>query len=131
MTSPKMKLGSAVKDDLGVLHGRISGLGIGSIDFISEQATAADGGIYYRLIANPLREPYEVGVAFPKEKDGMHYYAVSIDSPVLPTPINAALFPEKKNTNAYHFIWNRKDVRLEATFTTSPPRRYMGASATP
>jgi len=50
----------------------------------------------------------------------MIYHSVSIDSPVLPAPISAALFPDKES-NTFNLVWNRqdgeKDLRAEATVT--------------
>ncbi len=109
MANNKVKLGKAVKDETGVIHGRISGLGMGSVDFITEEATSLDGKPYLKLIADPTGDAYEVGAAFPKTKDGMAYYSVSLESPILSAPINAALFPDKNNANAFNLVWNRPE----------------------
>lgn len=106
----KVKLGSFVIDEHGVLHGNICGLGMGTTSVISEEALSKEGRRYLKLIADPLRDGYEVGAAFPKQKDGMDYYSVSIDSPILPAPINAALFPDRENELGFNLVWNRPEV---------------------
>jgi len=117
MAGTKVKLGKAVKDEGGVLHGRISGLGIGSVDFITEEATSLDGTQYLKMKADPTGDNYEIGALFPKEKDGMKYYSASLESPLLPAPINAALFPDKNNENSFNLVWNRQEPKAAAEVT--------------
>lgn len=135
MATPKVKLGKFFQDEHGALHGTISGLGIGSTTVISQQATDREGHSYLKLIADPLGAAYEVGAAFPKEKDGMSYYSVNLESPLLPAPLNAALFHDNENVTILNLVWSRPDIQrgAEAQFHTSPPqqRRMMGAGATP
>ena len=113
-----IKIGSFTADKKGVMHGRVYGLGIGSTPVMFEPQTSKDGKQYFRLIADPAKEAYEIGAAFPKDKDGMAYHSVSIESPVLPAPINAALFLDKES-GAYNLVWNRqeedKELKAEAT----------------
>ncbi|MDX2028241.1 MAG: DUF736 domain-containing protein [Alphaproteobacteria bacterium] len=113
-----VKIGTFVADKKGVMHGRIYGLGLGVTPVMFEPQTSKDGKSYFRLVANHADESYEIGAAFPKTKDGMTYHSVSIESPVLPAPINAALFLDKES-GAFNLVWNRqdnaKDLRAEAT----------------
>ena len=102
-----LNLGIFVQDETGTLHGRFSGLGLGSISIISEKVTSLEGKPYLRLIADPLGAAYEVGVAFPKEKDGMKYYSALLDSPIFQAPLNVALFPDKEVPNLFQLVWNR------------------------
>jgi len=60
-------------------------------------------------IANPAtKEAFEFGAAFPRGKNGMNCHSVSIDFPILPAPINAALFQDR-GKRAYKLVWNRQD----------------------
>jgi uncharacterized protein (DUF736 family) len=113
-----VKIGSFIQDKKGIIHGKMYGYGLGVISVLFEPQTSKDGKSYFRLIADPAKDAYEIGAAFPREKDGMNYHSVSIDSPVLPAPINAALFPDKE-TGTLNLVWNRqdeaKDLKAEAT----------------
>ncbi|MGE3622344.1 MAG: DUF736 domain-containing protein [Bdellovibrionales bacterium] len=113
-----IKIGAFTADKQGVLQGKIYGLGLGVTPVLFEPQTSKDGKSYFRLIADPTKTGYEVGAAFPREKDGMVYHSVSIDSPVLPAPINAALFPDRES-GGFNLVWNRqdenKDLKAEAT----------------
>lgn len=134
MSSPKIKLGKFIQDELGVLYGTINGLGVGSVNVASQQATDREGHSYLKLIADPLGEAYEVGAAFPKEKDGMSYYSVSLDSPLLQAPLNAALFHNNESETSYDLVWSRPEIpkaSLENQLGNNLPqqRRMMGAMA--
>jgi len=109
MANPKMRLGKFIQEENGTLHGRINGLGIRSVDVLSEAASSQEGRPYLRLIADPLGDAYDVGAAFPKEKDGMHYYSVNLDSPLLPSPISAALFPDRCEEHGFNLVWSRQE----------------------
>ena len=100
----QVKLGKAYRDEFGALHGRINGIGIGSTDFLTEHATAQNGRQYFKLIADPLGHPYDIGAAFRKQKDGLSYYSVSLESPLLQAPIHAALFPDPHNEDSYNLV---------------------------
>jgi uncharacterized protein (DUF736 family) len=102
-----VNLGVFVQDETGTLHGRFSALGAGSTSIISETATSVEGKPYLKLIADPLGAAYEVGVAFPKEKNGMNYYSAVLDSPIFEAPLNVALFPDKEVPNLFQLVWNR------------------------
>ena len=102
-----VNLGLFVQDEPGTLHGRFSALGAGSTSIISETATSVEGKPYLKLIADPLGAAYEVGVAFPKAKNGMNYYSAVLDSPIFEAPLNVALFPDKEVPNLFQLVWNR------------------------
>lgn len=128
-----MKIGVFALDKKGIMQGKIFGLGLVTTPVIFEPQTSRDGKDYSRLIADPAKEAYEIGVAFPKEKDGMVYHSVIIESPVLPTPINAALFPDKDNESKFNLVWNRPEpqgLKAEATVSVnghSQSRRVTGS----
>lgn len=113
-----IKIGTFSADKKGVMHGKIYGLGLGVTPVMFEPQTSKDGKSYFRLIADPAKEAYEIGAAFPRDKDGMVYHSVSIESPALPAPINAALFHDKES-GTLNLVWNRqdeaKDLKAEAT----------------
>jgi uncharacterized protein (DUF736 family) len=123
-----MKIGTFHRDQSGAIIGTIYGLGLGAVPVSFDQEISRDNRKYFRLTAEPGDAPYEIGVAFPKEKNGKTYYSVSIESPFLPMPINAALFPDRENKGNYSLIWNRQEPRSlksEASVTDS------GSFATP
>ncbi len=123
-----VKIGSFNVDKDGFLLGRIYGLGMGSTPVLFEPMTSRDGKSYFRLIADPAKEGYEIGAAFPKDKDGMLWHTVSIDSPVLPAPINAALFPDREGVG-YNLVWNRQDGNdLKADATPQPQHQAQSQS---
>ena len=111
-----IKIGTFAADKKGVMHGKIYGLGLGIIPVTFEPQTSKEGKSYLRLFAD---EGYEIGAAFPREANGLNYHSVSLDSPMLPAPVNAALFPDKENIGTFNLVWNRqdeqKDLKAEAT----------------
>jgi uncharacterized protein (DUF736 family) len=124
-----MKIGTFIADKDGILHGKVYGLGIGVTSVMFEPQTSSGGKEYYRLIADPVREAYEIGVAFPKEKGGKTYLSVSFDSPVLAAPVNAALFPDKEGT--YNLVWNRRELqspKADANVNSKPQQARGFAS---
>lgn len=128
-----MKIGTFAVDNQGVLQGRIYGLGLGAVHVVFDPQTSKDNKEYFRLIADPAKEAYEIGVAFPKEKGEMVYHSVSIESPVLAAPINAALFPDKDHEGSYNLVWNRPEpqgLKAEATVSVGgkPPQARRFAS---
>lgn len=106
-----MKIGTFVQSPEGELLGRIHGLGFVTVAVTGEPQTSRDGKDYFRLIADPARDAYEIGVAFAKQKDGRTYYSVNIDSPMFPQPVNAALFQDKGNPGVFNLIWNRPETQ--------------------
>jgi uncharacterized protein (DUF736 family) len=125
----KKKLGSFAVDSSGALNGRILGLGLGSTSIVSQEALSQDGRRYLKLIADPLHMGCEIGAAFPKQKEGKHYYSVHIDLPILPVPINAALFPDDDNKGHFNLVWNRRDEpkpAAEATVTATSTSQAQG-----
>ena len=134
-----VKLGKFAQSQTGDLQGIISGLGIGSTEVFAVAATSQEGKPYLKLIADPHGVAYEVGAAFSKQKDGMIYYSVNLESPLFPAPLSAALFPDRDNGNMFNLIWNRPDapkpsadvtatVNVNTTATRQPQgRRFTGA----
>jgi hypothetical protein len=102
--SRTIKLGRFVRDELGTLHGRFSGLGIGSTALISEPVSDSE---HLNLVADPLGVAYQVGVLMPKEKDGKQYYAAVLDSPIFPTPLNVLILPDKEMPDVFNIVWHR------------------------
>ena len=103
-----VKIGTFSLNQQGLLEGHIYGLGLGSTPVAFAPQTSQNGNSYYRLIADPKGNAYEIGVAFPKEKNGNIYHSISIDSPVLQTPINATLFADR-NTGDHNLFWSRME----------------------
>jgi uncharacterized protein (DUF736 family) len=130
-----MKLGSFLQDSSGDMHGRIHGLGLGVTSVIFEPQTSKEGMPYFRVIANPVGEAYDIGAAFEKEKDGLKYYSVCLDSPALAGPVNAVLFPDRGNSGAYNLFWERPDMqkpKLELIADgRQSGRKFVGAAAAP
>lgn len=123
-----MKIGLFIQSPDGSLIGRIHGLGFKTVAVAAEPQTSRDGKSYFRLIADPAKDVYEIGLAFPKEKDGKTYYSVSIDSPMFPQPINATLFPDRES-GGYNLVWNRQDrndLKAEANATPQPQSQSRG-----
>ena len=121
------KIGSFTQDENGNLEGKIHGLGLGVIPVMFERMETKDGKEYFRGIANPKTDPYEIGAAFPREgKNNAFYYSVSMDSLLFPTPVNAALFSDKNNRDIFNLVWNRPDSeqapRAEATVNVNYPQ---------
>jgi len=118
-----MKIGTFIQSPDGHLLGRIHGLGLVTTPVSFEPQTSKDGKSYYRLIADPTKDVYEIGVAFPKEKYGKTYYTVSIDSPMFPAPVNATLLPDRDG-GAYDLVWTRqeegRDLRINARSQYQP-----------
>lgn len=104
-----MKIGTFVQNNDGSLLGRIHGLGFVTVAVAGEPQSSRGGKDYFRLIADPAKDVYEIGFAFAKQKDGKTYYSVSIDSPMFPQPVNAALFQDKGNPGVFNLIWNRPE----------------------
>ena len=118
-----IKIGTFTSNQLGILEGHIYGLGLGSTPVVFAPQTSQSGNSYYRLIADPKGSAYEIGVAFPKEKNGQIYHSISIDSPVLQKPINATLFTDR-STGEHNLLWSRfDDDAPKAEINTQSPAR--------
>jgi uncharacterized protein (DUF736 family) len=127
-----MKLGDFMVDNEGTLHGQIHGLGLTSTQVISDCVVSHSGRHYLKLIADPMGDAFEIGVAFLKEKDGMFYYSVSLDSPVFPAPIHAALFHDKEDNIKLNLVWNRMEEKYYSPDVGPEGRQrrhYVGAEA--
>ncbi len=128
-----MKIGTFIQDRNGIMHGKIHGLGFGVISVMFEAQTSREGKPYFRIIADPARNAYEVGAAFEKQKDGMTYHSVCLESPAFMQPLNAALFPDR-DTGNFNLVWDRplQASKLEARADgAQPSRKYLGANASP
>ncbi len=112
-----LRIGTFNLNQQGILEGRVYGLGLGSTPVAFVPQTSQSGNSYYRLMADPKGNAYEIGVAFPKEKNGLVYHSVSIDSPVLRSPINANLFADR-NSGEQHLVWSRME-----DISNQPPAR--------
>jgi uncharacterized protein (DUF736 family) len=118
-----VKIGTFTPNQQGILQGHIYGFGLGSTPVVFAPQTSQSGNSYYRLMADPAGKAYEIGVAFPKEKNGNIYHSISIDSPVLQAPINATLFHDKK-TGDHNLFWSRmEDAAPKAEPNNQPPAR--------
>jgi len=134
-----MKIGIFQQDEDGSLQGKIHGFGLGVISVMfAPEKSKKDGKPYYKVMADPLGDTYEIGAAFPKVKDGMTYHSVSIESPALATPLNAALFSDKDNKGTFNLVWNRPEqqgLKAEATVSVNgkpqQTRRFSGQRAMP
>ena len=113
MTAPNMKSGKFFHDREGTIHGRICGLGMVKETVVSQPALDREGRNYLKLIGDPLGEAYELGAAFPKEKDGKRYYSVIIDSPLFPAPLHAALFYDHDSETTLNLVWNRSGTQRQ------------------
>ncbi len=132
--TPKLILGKFMQDGSGTLHGKIGGLGLVPTSVVSESATSQGGKSYLKLFGDPLGSCFEIGAAFPKEKDGVTYYSVNLESPIFPAPINGILYPDKHETNTLNLLWSRpeqpKTSIEQITEASRQVKRNVGASAT-
>ena len=113
-----MRIGTFTQDANGVVTGKIRVLGIGVIPLALEQETSKkDGKPYFRIIADPQGDAYEIGAAFEKNKDGMIYHSVSIDSPVFPAALNAALFADREREGVFNLVWDRPEKKPAHTLS--------------
>ena len=134
MPTQRITLGKFWNGEDGSPHGTIGALGLNSTYIIGQRAQNKEGQPYFKLIGDPLGAAYEVGVAFPKEKDGMSYYSVVLESPLLPMPINAALFQDANEVNSFNLVWNRPEnfrPALDNNPTAVHHRRYVSPTAAP
>src|ERR1700690_2430357 len=107
-----MRIGTFTQGEDGTVTGKIRVLGIGVIPLVLEQETSKkDGRPYFRIIADPSGDAYEIGAAFEKHKDGMVYHSVSIDSPVFPAALNAALFADREREGVFNLVWDRPEKK--------------------
>src|SRR5271169_5092698 len=95
-----IRLGQFVRDESGTLHGRFSGLGIGSTALISEVSDSE----HLNLVADPFGAAYQVGVLLPKEKDGKQYYVAVLDSPIFPAPLDVLIVPDEETPDVFNIV---------------------------
>jgi len=129
-----MNVGTFRQDQYGTLHGQIRGLGIGVISAILEPQINEKGETtFYKIIANPVGDSYEIGKAWQRMgQDGL-YYSIALDSPVFPAPINLGLFQDNENPDIFNLVFKRQKFVVatpEANATQPTNRRFMGAQAT-
>ena len=115
-----LKIGSFQASETGDIYGTVHGLGMGATPVVFATQFGKDGRIYYRLIAETETAAFEIGVAFPKDKNGLLWYAVTIDSPMFPAPISAALFGDRDKKN-YNLVWSREDQSSPKVGNNSEP----------
>ena len=120
-----VKIGTFTLNQQGILQGHIYGLGLGTTPVVFVPQTSQSGNSYYRLMADPSGNAYEIGVAFPKEKNGTIYHSISIDSPVLQAPINATLFSDKR-TGDHNLLWSRMEDAFPKVDSVNPPPARFG-----
>ncbi len=125
-----IKIGTFTLNQQGILEGHVYGLGLGSTPVAFTPQTSHSGNSYYRLMANPSANAYEIGVAFPKEKNEHVSHSISIDSPMLQTPINATLFADR-NTGEHNLFWSRIEGIPKADANNQPPVRPASPSPMP
>jgi len=133
MATQKMTLGKFFTDGDGIFHGTVSGLGMLTTPVISQETNDREGKRYLKLIGDPLGAAYEIGAAFPKEKEGKLYYSVTLDSPFLASPIKAALFQDYEKETVFNLVWNREATLPQATPVAGQQqqRRYPSPGSTP
>ena len=131
-----MKLGKFTRDSIGDMHGRIFGLGLPAIPVLFEpQTSKKNGAPYFRIIANPVSEAYEIGAAFERQKDGVTYYTVSLDSPAFVDTVNAVLFPDREMPGQFNLFWERPEQyfksKPEVLTDATPGLKLSGAVTAP
>ena len=59
----------------------------------------------------------EAGAAWKKtsKEGGKPFNSVRLDSPVLSTPFNAAMFPGRDQSGTYVLVWDRREPEAETT----------------
>jgi|GEM_PF-1093249 uncharacterized protein (DUF736 family) len=133
-----MKIGTLIQDHHGFVTGEIRVLGVGVVPIaLAREISRKDGKPYFKIIADPDGIPYEIGAAFSKQKDGMIYHSVSIDSPVFPAPVNGALFEDMDHEGRFNLVWDRPEkskLGAHADVNGEAPehghrRRFVGANS--
>ncbi|MFY9287900.1 MAG: DUF736 family protein [Alphaproteobacteria bacterium] len=110
----------SINDD-GTHEGKINALGLGSVIVASKPAVSKEEKAYFRLYSKAENgEEYEIGSMWPRVKDGLNYFSVSLDSPFFPEPINAALFYDKHNPKLLNMVWQRQKPKAEAAPVQTP-----------
>jgi uncharacterized protein (DUF736 family) len=129
-----MKLGKFSVDGTGNLSGTIYGLGLQPTTIALKPEVSKKNEQYFKLIADPSGEAYEIGSAHPKvTKDNKSYLSLHLDSPTFPATVHAALFADK-GTGFYNLVWDRPEPsngpRAEVKpFTFLTPQQLMQQGA--
>lgn len=94
------------------LRGVMSVVGLQPTPLLLETCTSKKGEEYYKVYADPEGANCDIGAAFKKKKDNNEYLSITLDSPVFPTPIYGAIFPDMEG-GGFKMVWDRpknKDV---------------------
>lgn len=132
-----MILGQFILDPDGLYHGTINAYGLPDTPIMLVPKESRDGNPYFEIVGDPMNKAFNCGVAFPKKKGNLDYIAVSLDSPIFPAPVHAALFHDKLTQDTFNLVWDRQDPKQTPTPENKPShgqyqqRRSMGASAAP
>jgi uncharacterized protein (DUF736 family) len=110
-----MRLGQFVQDKEGNFHGTLKSYGLPETSVILTPQTSQQGKPYYEITADPVKGAFDGGAAFPKQKGEMEYLSVTLDSPLFPAPVNAALFQDKTNHEIYNLVWDRPEPKPALT----------------
>jgi uncharacterized protein (DUF736 family) len=104
-----MIIGKFQNAEKGRIVGELDALPVGSKMLSFEPNT--NGADYIVLTGAGC----EAGAAWKKtSKDGKkEFVSVRLDSPFLPVPINAALFPAKDGAGRHVLVWDRKKPEAE------------------
>ena len=106
-----MRIGRFYRSQNGGMSGRIQGLGLTGTTVSVKKETSKEGKEYFRVVADPMGDPYDVGVMFEKQKDNKVFYSVILDTPMLPAPIYATLRPDERLPGQFHLFWDRAEMQ--------------------
>jgi uncharacterized protein (DUF736 family) len=98
-----MIIGKFQKHDDGAISGELDALLLGRAKLSLERS---EQGADYIVILTETAS--EVGAAWNRSAKGKSYISVRLDSPFLPAPVNAALFPTRDG--GYNLVWNRQKL---------------------
>jgi uncharacterized protein (DUF736 family) len=101
-----MIIGKFQKHDDGAISGELDALLLGRAKVSLERS---EQGPDYVVILTETAS--EVGAAWNRSAKGKNYISVRRDSPFLPAPVNAALFPTRDGH--YNLVWNRQKPAAE------------------
>jgi uncharacterized protein (DUF736 family) len=96
-----MIIGKFHTADDGAITGELDALLLGRANLTLEHSQ--QGPNYVVILTETASE---VGAAWNRSAKGKSYISVRLDSPFLPAPVNAALFPTRDGH--YNLVWNRQ-----------------------
>src|SRR4051812_28944761 len=103
--------------DISTLHFQFSPVEIRPAERNGEK------GPDYRLISETAHGHIELGAAWKRTSEqGRDFISVSLDAPLLDTPLNAALFMSETGSNA-SMVWNRMRPKTDAKPEAKAPRK--------